>query len=399
MPADQPAAGDTHRRLAGLERQDDFVVEGGIRPLSVHVLDDGHEVQPAVALWLDARTGLARSYRMFIPESETDGGLSQAITGLVDALSNPLNTSSSQPALPSRIRVDDPVLAEAVRALLEPSAVEVESVSTLPLMDEALASLESYLEEVNRSQPFVWDVDPAVLLPLYQAAAGYARRAPWDYMNDNPPFAVTLGDAGPQRNVRTLYGCVLGSARMVRGIAFYYSRAAVERAMETGGALLDSDQTLEEMLGASTDEIVTELRRHGLPVDDLPPEALRAALSDMAAMVEAAGGVQLEDALVVDFESTEEDDPTYLEWLQERKLAIASRDLLPTFTRTRRRGEPSLPTEREARALTLALEAVNGFLSRFRRRLATPFVTWEPLVTEVKVSDGRQVKVRWPGLD
>ncbi|MBV9282695.1 MAG: hypothetical protein JOZ41_21670 [Chloroflexi bacterium] len=37
-----------------------------------------------------------------------------------------------------------------------------------------------------------------------------------------------------------------------------------------------------------------------------------------------------------------------------------------------------LPNEREARALTLALVAVNALLGRYRRRLATPFVTCSP---------------------
>jgi hypothetical protein len=185
---------------------------------------------------------------------------------------------------------------------------------------------------------------------------------------------------------------------MVQGIAFYYSLAAMDRAMDTGDAMLLTDELLDAGVdSAMIDELFLELRRSGAPVDQIPPEVLGMAVAELAGQMEAEAGPPMENAVVAFFDTAEDSDPTYLEWLRERDLPLASRNAVPSFLRTRRNGEPRLPTDREVRALTLALQAVNGFLTRFRRRLATPFVSFEPLVTEVKVPTGQSIEVRWPG--
>jgi hypothetical protein len=184
---------------------------------------------------------------------------------------------------------------------------------------------------------------------------------------------------------------------MVQGIAFYYSLAGLDRAVDTGNVLFAADELLDAEVDSAMNGLIAELRRSGAPVDQIPPDMLRAAVTELAAEMEAEEEPPRENALAMYFDTAEESDPTYLEWLQERDLSLASRNAVPSFVRTRRNGEPRLPTDREMRALTLALQAVNGFLSRFRRRLATPFVSFEPLVSEVKVPTGQSLEVRWPG--
>jgi hypothetical protein len=353
-----------------------------------------------VALWLDSANGLVRSYRMLTPEASPAEALTEAVEGLVEALASPSVTGGA-PGLPASVRVDDPALVGRVRALLDPLGVPTELVPSLPLLDEVAASLDTHLggqPGAPPPQPFTWNVDPALLSALYEAAAAYARRAPWEYMADYPPVGVALGKDGPQGNVRTLYGCVLGAAGMVQGIAFYYSLAGLDRTMDRSDAMAAADELREAVVQDTLiDALRAELERSGAPMDRIPPEMLRAAAAELAEEMEAEEGPPMENAVAAYFDTAEDSDPTYLDWLQERGLPLASRNAMPTFVRTRRNGEPRLPTDREVRALTLALQAVNGFLTRFRRRLATHFVSYEPLVTEVNVPTGQSIEVRWPG--
>jgi len=403
MPAQRRPAHSTSGRLARLPRRPELRIEGGIRPLSVYVREGDTVVRPAVALWLESQMGLVRSHRVLIPQASPDNGLTDAVDALAAALASPSASAGGplgQPGLPASVRVDDAALADRVRALLDPLDVPTELVSSLPLVDEAAASLDAHLggqPDAPPPQPFTWDIDPALLPALYEAAAAYARRAPWEYMADNPPIGVGLASDGPQRNVRTLYACILGAAGMVQGIAFYYSLAGLDRAVDTGDVLFAADELLDAEVDSAMSGLIGELRRSGAPVDQIPPDVLRAAVTELASDMEAEEEPLRENALAMTFDTAEESDPMYLEWLQERDLSLASRNAVPSFVRTRRNGEPRLPTDREVRALTLALQAVNGFLSRFRRRLATPFVSLDPLVTEVKVPTGQSLEVRWPG--
>ena len=210
-------------------------------------------------------------------------------TRSVEALSAP-SATAGEPGLPTSVRVDDAALADRVRALLDPLDVPTELVSSLPLLDEAVASLDAHLgggPDAVPPQPFAWDVDAALLPPLYEATAAYARRAPWEYMADHPPLRVALGSDGPQGNVRSLYGCILGAAGMVQGIAFYYSLAAMDRAMDRGEAMLATDELIDSDL---MDEVISELRRSGAPVDQIPPEVLGMAVAQPSDPMEAEGG-------------------------------------------------------------------------------------------------------------
>jgi hypothetical protein len=124
---------------------------------------------------------------------------------------------------------------------------------------------------------------------------------------------------------------------------------------------------------------------------------LRDAVAQLVVQAQAGATQELQDALALYFEDVREADPTYLEWMKRQGLTVPARGNVPMFWRIRRRGDPRPPNEREVRALTLALEATNGFLSRHRRELARDIFPYEPLVAAIPTPTGREIQVQWPG--
>jgi hypothetical protein len=403
---ESPVPSAIRKRLAQLPLLPHQILVGGVRPLSVYVREGQDVLRPSVVLWLDEHTGLVRGHRLFVPENTVVGAINEAVLGLCDALVGPTTSRQAgdraasefvdRPGLPGLIRVDDAGLAQGVERLLGPLGVRVEAADALPLLDEAAASLDTHLggdPNASPPKPFSWSIDRSLLSPLYTAAMAFGKRAPWEYLDDMPPIAVTLGDDGPQRNRPVLYGCVLGAAGMVEGIAFYYSLRQVEKAVATGEILGIEEADMDAAAAA----LVDELRQGGFPVDDVPPEVLRDAVAQLVVQAQAGATQELQDALALYFEDVREADPTYLEWMKRQGLTVPARGNVPMFWRIRRRGDPRPPNEREVRALTLALEATNGFLSRHRRELARDVFPYEPLVAAIPTPTGREIQVQWPG--
>src|SRR5207302_8315001 len=160
----------------------------------------------------------------------------------------------------------------------------------------------------------------------------YFRRAPWEYLGSDFPISIELGEQGPQPDVKTLYAVVLGNGGTVFGVALYYSMEGFRRALQQGAAQIEQDDL-------ATDDVIEALRQAGAPVDAVPPEMLRMMVADLIeeqglpAMDEAEYMKTLQDALLVYFDFEEESDPTYLEWLDERKLKYATPEAVPTFQR------------------------------------------------------------------
>jgi len=111
------------------------------------------------------------------------------------------------------------------------------------------------------------------------------------------------------------------------------------------------------------------LRQAGLPVDELPDEVLQMVVSGLMQKqgLPGEGADQalemVEDGMVMFYDHTEESDPTYVDWMAERGLKPASQEAVPTFHRLIARSEPQALDAREARSLTLTLEALNQFFS------------------------------------
>ncbi len=287
MPGARKLTKKEQARLTQLPRLPDMILEGGLRTLPLYVRDGAETFQPHMALWVDAARGFIRGTEM-IAGSRADG-IDQTLQALLDAIGDPvpapseevvegllaLRDSSQRPALlsrqgpqaglPASVRVDDPALAEAARTLLAPLDITVDYVDHLPAVDSAFAAMAASLgadSSAGPLQPFAWTIDTTLLPPLFKAAAGYARRAPWTYMPDYPPLAVFLGDEGPQDDVPTLYTCILGGGGEVIGVALYYSLDAVRQAALQGVDLVEHDGELEAA--------VDLLQQAGGPLAELP---------------------------------------------------------------------------------------------------------------------------------
>lgn len=408
MPRAKRSA-NTRSHRDDLPRLPDLTIVGGKRPVGIWVREGGQTVRPQVAIWLDPETGFIRATNVIGPADSADGGLNEALDALETAFTGPFLTPPNpppgpgakrrrgnqptpppaiQPGLPARVIVNDPALAEAARARLAPRGVPVECVDSLPAFDEAYQSLAQALgadDSAGPPEPFSWAIDPAPLPALYQAATDYARRKAWEYLPDYPPIVVTLGEHGPEPGVDTLYACVMGGGGIVEGLACYYSLDALARALQAGATLPENDELL--------DAAIAELRQAGVPVDDVPPEALRdliagflPALAEDGADLEEAGLRTVQDSLVLLLSERDESDPTYLEWLAERKLKVDARRGVPSFVRTFPGGDTRAPNEREAVALTLAIEAVNQFAAAHKRVLSGSLLPLQALTQTARVT-------------
>jgi hypothetical protein len=418
-------------RVARLPRRPDAVLAGGTRPIGVTVREGKELVEPEMTLWLDLATGLVLASSVHSPRKSTEDRRAEALDVLLDAFVKPIFTppggdeplilmpgpgrdlpqitSSPMPDryLPGTVLVNDAALAEAARELLAPYEVTIEYRSSIPEFDTTFDSLAGMLREGfggGPQGPFAWDVDAALLPPLYKAAAAYWRLAPWEYMPDHPPLAVALGERGPEPGVESLYASILGGGGSVFGVAFYFSLDAVRAAMAAGAQITASD--------ADIDDTIAMLRQMGAPVDDLPadelhdavgylmaelmPDSVKAPHSPPRPAAERLGGSAArngsegpphgplrngseeplrgtENSLVMFLNTKDESDPTYLAWLTEHALKYPSREAVPYFIRTDGQGNVRSPDEREARALTLALGALNQFFKRFEFKIDDGF--------------------------
>lgn len=407
-------------RLAALPRRAGLVITGGKRPLAISIREGDQTVRPQIALWLDAASGFVFGTQIISPTEHADGGVRAALDALVNVMIAPINLgvpdertllgdggqrrarrdASSLPhlGLPDRITINDRDVAKAARALFAPLDIPVEYDAHSPVFDEAFAALAEYMgagPDGAPLEPFAWEIEPALLPPLYKAASGYARRAPWRYLPDHPAIAITLGEHGPEPGVETLYACILGGAGMVIGVAFYYSLDDVRHAVETGEWMGETD--------AEVDAAIAQLRQAGAPIDDVPPDMLhemvRATIGMDEPRNEADEPLPYGESLVVFFDPPSECDPTYLDWLGERGIRYAARQRVPSFFRVMPEGETRDITAREATALTDALAALNQFITHFEPMLKGPFLPDDPLRYQAHIGTDRAkrtVDVRFP---
>lgn len=412
-------------RLAALPRRNGLVITGGKRPLNISIREGNETVQPQIALWLDAASGFVFCTKVINPAESADNGVREVLDALVETMIAPITVGASDESappedngkrrthreeqslphlgLPARITVNDAEMAEAALALFAPLDIPVEYDAHSPAFDQAYAALAKYMgarPDGAPPEPFAWEIDPALLPPLYKAANGYARRAPWRYMPDHPAIALTLGEHGPEPGVETLYACVLGGAGMVLGVAFYYSLDDVQMAQETGAQMGVDDEDV--------DAAIAQLRQSGAPIAGMPPDMLREMVRISLAEDadtdddEEDGPLAVGESMVVFFDPAVECDPTYLDWLKEREITYAGRRLAPSFFRTMEGGETRDLTDQEVTALTLALAALNQFITHFEPILAGPFLPDDPLLYRARVGTGRDkltVEVRFPSPD
>ncbi len=412
MPKKRGPNKSQQTQLARLPRRPDVTILGGKRQLGMYLRDGKEVFQPEIIIWLEQPSGMIRTSDVINPLEYRDGGIGESLETLADALIHPPPTPlptgdtplglpgkkgrgiipTFQPGLPAKIIINDEALAQAARNLFAPLNVSVEYQQDIPAFETAYQSLAQQLgasEDAAPPAPFSWDQPLALLAPLYAAAAGFWRREPWAYLPDHPPLAITLGEHGPQPNVPTLYASILGGAGLAAGVAFYYSLEAFERFLQHGMEMQASNPAI--------DQAIEMLRQSGVPVDQLPPDEVRMVLGQLLGGVSPEEGQQMlnimEEGMVCFFNPKDECDPTYLDWMAQHSLKPPSREGVPTFLKTLPGEEPREPQdEREIKALTLALEALNQFFSHFRATLEAPLTPNETLTHRARLG-GATVEV------
>jgi pRiA4b ORF-3-like protein/uncharacterized protein DUF6930 len=406
MPRPRKAPPSPTAGLAKLPHQADLVIAGGLRPLAIYIREGGETFQPLFALWMDPDRDLIRASALIAPNQAADGGTGAALDALAQACAGPFlspnapgapATSSTplMPALPSRVLVNDAALAEAARDLLAPYGVPVEHQADLPAFETAFASLSESLgadPNAGPPEPFAWEIDPAALPPLFKASAGYWRRAPWQYIPDHPPVIVHLGEHGPRPGADTLYASIMGLAGELEGIAFYYAAEALERMAERGSQVLAAEPGPEVV-----DEAITMLRQMGVPLEGVPPAALRELVRTLLVeqpLDDEQVRAIAEDSILFSYDDAEDVDPTYLEWLAAHNLSYPSSRGVPSFFAIAEGGGHRELDAREVRALALAIEAINQFFSKHRRLLETGRPPQRPITFQAQVqTDGGTVPV------
>lgn len=415
MPKKHPPARNASARLASLPHRADLVIEGGKRTLALYIREGKEVFQPEVVIWLESDSGMIRNSEIINPTHSTDGGVSRALETLVAAIVEPTPLTvvpdsgalyvppgrrpekrGFQPCLPGKIIINDAALAHAAKTFFAPYHVSVEYQEDLPLFDDAFQSLSEHLgadEEAGPPEPFEWDMPFALVSPLYAAATTYWRRAPWSYLPDYPPIELKMGAHGPQPGVETLYASILGGLGMLPGVAFYYSLESLERFMSKSSEMTTAadDQTIDEAMGM--------LRQAGVPIDQLPPDEVRMVLGQILGDTELPEGADkwelVEDGLACLFNPKDECDPTYLEWMDAHRLKAPSREGVPNFLKTVAGQEPQNPDQREVKALTLALEALNQFFSHSHTTLQGPLTPDEPITYQAHLAGGVTVDVSY----
>lgn len=410
------------KRLAKRPHYPDLVVEGGKRTLGVYYREDRDIFQPYLALWVEAETGFIRHSTVINPRESADEGVTETVEALLTALMEPMpnltpasvlgsGAPPQQPVYgrPSRVLVNDEAVARAVSELLAPLDVTVEQRDELPTFDAAFADLSNMMgadESAGPPEPFSWDLDAALVGPLYKAALTFARREPWTLLPNDPPLAVTLGADGPREDTETLYASIMGAGGQVYGVAFYYSLEDFGQAAQQGLDISEVDEQADAFLGM--------LQQAGFPLGDLAPEEARDALRPL--LLEAgAGGApglleagtadapgadaamapqmpELQESIALTFDPKEDTDPTYLDWLAAHGITRFSRWGVPYFMRTSPGQEPGLPDEREARAVTLALQALDQAMKDFDPALAGPIFAGETFSYVAEIGRGAEAR-------
>lgn len=390
-------------RLKRLPRRLNLILEGGIRPLSIQIPGEAHGVHPLVAMWVDGMTGAVRGHTLVSPEDSADAGVNAALRVLVFACADPLHLPGQlrasggmdargepaaldgpalEPGMPAKIVVDDPALAQAIRAYFEGIEVRVEVADQIPAFAAAMASLDEYMTAETEEVPFAWEIDPALVPPLYKAAVAYWKRKAWEYMPDYPPVAVNLGEHGPRDGVSTLYASIMGAQELVTGVAFYYTPEAIERV-----ANAEPDIAVSK---AEIDDALNMLMNFGSPAKGIPKDVLREAVGAAIEQEQAEKDldwVMHEDGLVVFFSPDDETSDSYGEWLTAHKVKGPSRSAVPSFHRTGS-GDPRPPDARETQALTLALEGLAQFFGQHGRTLRDDYLLEEGVSSRALVGEG-----------
>jgi hypothetical protein len=191
---------------------DEWIV--GIAALPTYVTENGEVYRPNVIMWMDAATELILDTTIARPQA----ALGAASAHLRTTARSPV---AGRPAMPGRVRVASPELAEALRRE-SPDGIEVVCAPT-PELDRAL---ESLIERVapNDEEPDLHylgaDASVDGTAAMFRAAARLYRTKPWEIV---PSDASLIGITSEALGLRDAVVSVIGQAGQVYGFLLFTS--------------------------------------------------------------------------------------------------------------------------------------------------------------------------------
>ncbi|GEM_PF-2895093 len=203
------------------------VWQGDLRSLDAMATVQGIAGGLTGVFWVDEATATPRSIHPCVVTQDHQRP-ELMLEGLVEALLSPVQGT---PGKPRQIIVCRREYQLYLRGALQAFGIQVEYRPQLRLLDDILLFLAEHLSQDQRFLPqgkppddlpedqILKPNDLILLQELYRQAVSLWRRAPWDYLEENPTIAITLNQWG----VKTLQACILGGGGLLVGVVFYYS--------------------------------------------------------------------------------------------------------------------------------------------------------------------------------
>jgi hypothetical protein len=279
-----------------------------------------NESQAEYILWVDGSSGMVRAMDII----DASIGKEAMVRALLQAIERP--QSPAKPGLPQKILVCDRELQFYLRGVLQGLDISIEHAEKLPLIDEFF---ENIFAQAHSHPP---DIPPAQAPHLYKQAYILWQNAPWEYLWDHQVIAIELNKWG----LGTIYAVTMGRLGLEKGVIFYRSEES----------LLDF--------------------RHHISEEETAEEAVEETFLH-------------QDCLFSLFEGNNSLSPAELNTLQSYGWATGKKgtkgskgadNAHPIFGAIHplEAGRPFL-YEEEAIALTLILEAFNGFINQHKNKL------------------------------
>ncbi len=184
---------------------------GGRYALPTSVREGDAILQPFVDLWMEMPAQVIVGMKMIDPRAPAPFA-----EGLEEAMASPAEGS---PRRPSRVRVPDAGLAEALRASIG-TPIEIR-VAPVPELDEVVESLADHLETAGEEPSYLGDgeIPLAVIGSLFAAAEKLFRMAPWKQVADDQVLRVDISAFGIDGAVL----CVIGGGGQDFGLLLFRS--------------------------------------------------------------------------------------------------------------------------------------------------------------------------------
>src|SRR5215212_9671226 len=216
-------------RFRRLPQRAGEVWQGGLVRLPMWIDDpadpEGTPLRASGAIWVSLRTGLV--HMDLAPEGEE----ATPELALATLLEFGLKSAKELDWRPARIEVRDAALRDALAASLAALDTPITLVEDQPAVRDALRTFEEH--EVEEVVPGLLDV-PGMSIDRVRAfaaaAAAFYTARPWDRLTTEDLVVVESDQAPP--DMRHL--CVLGQDGHEFGIAFFDSRRAFERLLDSG---------------------------------------------------------------------------------------------------------------------------------------------------------------------